>query len=50
MAWKALTISSKVNLFVSGTKNQIKAAPIYVNTPKMIYVPYGIAFNISGVT
>jgi hypothetical protein len=31
-----LTISSKVNRFVSGTKNHTNAAPRYVSTPKMM--------------
>lgn len=34
-----VSISSRVRRFVSGTKNQTKAAPIKVRTPKKMNVP-----------
>jgi len=34
-----LTISSRVRRLVSGTKNQMNAAPKVVRIPKMMYVP-----------
>ena len=43
------SISSNVNRFVSGTKNQMKAPPAKVKSPKKMKVPKVIFFSITGV-
>lgn len=43
------SISSNVNRFVSGTKNQMNAPPPKVKSPKKMKVPKVIFFSITGV-
>ena len=40
----------KTHLFVSGTKNQMKAAPMLISTPNRMKVPYFRWVIMSGVT